>query len=81
MKSSRRLRPRISRRSSPRKRMAPLVGASVFRIMRASVVLPLPDSPMIARISGSPRLDREADVVDGIEMAAAEESADGETAW
>ena len=32
--------------------MVPAVGGTMFRIMRASVVLPLPDSPMIAKISG-----------------------------
>ena len=36
----------------PLKRMLPALGRTVSRIMRASVVLPLPDSPMIARISG-----------------------------
>ncbi len=36
----------------PLKRMRPALGRTVARIMRASVVLPLPDSPMIARISG-----------------------------
>ena len=37
----------------PRKRIAPRVGGTMLRIMRASVVLPLPDSPMIVKISGS----------------------------
>ena len=31
---------------------APLVGLSMLRIMRDSVVLPLPDSPIIVKISG-----------------------------
>ena len=34
--------------------MLPLVGASMPRIMRASVVLPLPDWPTMVNIAGTP---------------------------
>ena len=43
--------------------MLPALGDTMFRIMRANVVLPLPDSPMIAKISGRAVGDREADPV------------------
>ena len=42
------------------------VGGTLLRIMRASVVLPLPDSPMIVKISGRSAVEREAHVVHGI---------------
>jgi hypothetical protein len=52
MKAMRALAPRICARSSPRKRIEPELGWTRLRIIRASVVLPLPDSPMIVKISG-----------------------------
>src|SRR5260221_601307 len=54
MKSSRWGRRRIRARSPPRKGMLPAVGATMLRIMRARVVLPLPDSPTMVKISGCP---------------------------
>ncbi len=33
------------------------LGGTMLRIMRASVVLPLPDSPMMAKISGLSRFE------------------------
>ena len=41
----------------------------MLRIMRASVVLPLPDSPMIVKISGLSAAMREADIVDRLRRA------------
>jgi hypothetical protein len=41
-------------RSIPSKTSNPPLGLSIFRIIRDSVVLPLPDSPMIVKISGLP---------------------------
>jgi len=38
--------------STPLNTMLPALGRTMLRIIRASVVLPLPDSPMTARISG-----------------------------
>ena len=52
MKSIRARAPRMVDRSVPRKRMAPDVGAMRLRIIRASVVLPEPDSPTMVKISG-----------------------------
>ena len=51
MKASLSLRLRNSRKVRPSKRIVPELGASTFRIMRDRVVLPLPDSPMIVKIS------------------------------
>ena len=41
----------------------------------ASVVLPLPDSPMIVKISGRPGLEREAHAVDRVEPPAGQDAA------
>ena len=54
MKASLARLPRIVARSVPWKRMVPALGATMPRIMRASVVLPLPDSPTMVKISGRP---------------------------
>ncbi len=43
---------RTAATSCPRKRTAPLLGATRPRIMRDNVVLPLPDSPMMVNTSG-----------------------------
>ena len=45
--------------------------------MRASVVLPDPDSPMIVKISGLSAFEREADVAHGVECAPRQETANG----
>jgi hypothetical protein len=58
MKSRRARVPRTSRRSVPRKRIVPALGGTMLRIMRASVVLPLPDSPITVTISGLPSSSR-----------------------
>jgi hypothetical protein len=52
MKPSRSERLRSAVKSPPLNLMLPPVGVIIFRIMRASVVFPLPDSPMIANTSG-----------------------------
>ena len=46
--------------------------------MRASVVLPEPDSPMMVKISGFSDLEREAHVAHGVEVTARQKAADRE---
>ena len=58
MKASRAALPRTVERSVPWKRIAPALGATMPRIMRASVVLPLPNSPTTVKISGRPASSR-----------------------
>ena len=54
MKASLARLPRIVARSVPWKRIVPALGVTMPKIMRASVVLPLPDSPTMVKISGRP---------------------------
>ena len=58
--------------------MLPLVGASMPRIMRASVVLPLPDWPTMVNISGAPACESKADIVHRRDAPAREQAAEAE---
>ena len=62
MNSIRAARPRRSAMLRPDNRISPALGVSSPSIMRASVVLPEPDSPTMVNTSGCPFLDREAGV-------------------
>ena len=53
--------------SRPLKMILPLVGSVSLISVRASVVLPQPDSPTSPSVS--PGLDREVDAVDGVDLA------------
>ena len=58
--------------------MSPLVGCSRPRIIRASVVFPDPDSPMIVKISDGVGRQREIGIDDGIDIATRELAAHDE---